>query len=100
MHLYKHIELIDQLLIEATHHLEQLEHAMRARRQAETERAYDVPGSVFHPEPYTLEEERAWWQQAHDGLLTVRIALQEIDKSARQGAVCQRRPETISIPAV
>jgi hypothetical protein len=92
MHVHQHIEQINHLLVETIQHITLLEHTMHAHRQVGMERAHDIPGTVYHPEPYTLEEERAWWQRAHQGLVTARLAFQEIDKAARQRAdhLCER----------
>jgi hypothetical protein len=86
MELQEQIELIDRLLVEATQHREGLEHTMHTQQRMGTEGASNAPGTFVHPEPYTLQEEYAWWQQAHEGLLMVRNVLEQIEKSTRQRA--------------
>lgn len=86
MELHERIELIDRLLVEATQQREVLEHTMHTQQRTGTEGASDAPGTFVHPEPYTLQEEYAWWQQAHEGLLMVRNLLEQIEKSKRQRA--------------
>ena len=86
MELHEQIELIDRLLVEATQQREVLEHTMHAQQWTGTEGASNAPGTFVHPEPYTLQEEYAWWQQAHEGLLMVRNVLEQIEKSTRQRA--------------
>lgn len=80
------IALIDRLLVEATQQREVLEHTMYAQQRTGTEGASNAPGTFVHPAPYTLQEEYAWWQQAHEGLLMVRNILEQIEKSQRQRA--------------
>jgi hypothetical protein len=86
MELHEQIELIDRLLVEATRQRERLEHTMHTQQRTGTEGASNAPGTFVHPEPYTLQEEYAWWQQAHEGLLMVRNVLEQIEKSTRQRA--------------
>jgi hypothetical protein len=86
MELHERIALIDRLLVEATQQRELLEHTMNAQQRTGTEGASNAPGTFVHPEPYTLQEEYAWWQQAHEGLLMVRNVLEQIEKSQRQRA--------------
>jgi hypothetical protein len=86
MEQHERIELIDRLLVEATQQREVLEHTMYAQQRTGTEGASNAPGTFVHPEPYTLQEEYAWWQQAHEGLLMVRNILEQIEKSQRQRA--------------
>jgi len=81
MELHEQIELIDRLLVEATQHREGLEHTMHAQQRTGTEGASNAPGTFVHPEPYTLQEENAWWQQAHEGLLMVRNVLEQMHKA-------------------
>jgi hypothetical protein len=86
MELHEQIALIDRLLVEATRQREGLEHTMHTQQRTGTEGASNAPGTFVHPEPYTLQEEYAWWQQAHEGLLMVRNVLEQIEKSTRQRA--------------
>jgi hypothetical protein len=86
MELCERIELIDRLLVEATQQREVLEHTMHAQQRTGTEGTSNAPGTLVHPEPYTLQEEYALWQQAHEGLLMVRNVLEQIEKSNRQRA--------------
>jgi hypothetical protein len=86
MELQEQIELIDRLLVETTQQREVLEHTMYAQQRTGTEGVSNAPGTFVHPEPYTLQEEHAWWQQAHEGLLRVRNVLEQIEKSTRQRA--------------
>jgi len=86
MELYERIELIDRLLVEATQQREVLEYTMNAQQRTGTEGVSNAPGTLGHPEPYTLQEEYALWQQAHEGLLMVRNVLEQIEKSQRQRA--------------
>ena len=81
---HERIELLDRLLVEATQQRELLEHTMHAEQRTGKEGASNAPGRFVHPEPYTLQEEYAWWQQAHEGLLMVRNVLEQIEKSQRQ----------------
>ena len=81
---HERIELIDRLLVEATQQREVLERTMHAQQRTGTEGASNAPGTFVHPEPYTLQEEYAWWQQAQEGLLMVRNILEQIEKSQRQ----------------
>jgi hypothetical protein len=81
---HERIELIDRLLVEATQQRELLEHTMYAQQRTGTEGTSNAPGTFVHPEPYTLQEEYAWWQQAQEGLLMVRNILEQIEKSQRQ----------------
>ena len=57
---------------------------MHAQQRTGTEGASNAPGTFVHPEPYTLQEEYAWWQKAHEGLLMVCTVLEQIEKSQRQ----------------
>jgi hypothetical protein len=86
MELHQQTELIDRLLVEATQQREVLEHTMHTQQRTGTEGASNAPGTFVHPEPYTLQEEYAWWQQAQEGLLMVRHVLEQIEKSTRQRA--------------
>jgi hypothetical protein len=86
MEQHERIELIDRLLVEATQQRELLEHTMHAQQRTGTEGASNAPGTFVHPEPYTIQEEYAWWQQAQEGLLMVRHVLEQIEKSTRQRA--------------
>ena len=86
MESHERIELLDRLLVEATQQRELLEHTMHAEQRTSTEGASNAPGTFVHPEPYTLQEEYAWWQQAHEGLLRVRNVLEQIEKSQQQRA--------------
>jgi hypothetical protein len=86
MELHQQIELIDRLLVEATQQREVLEHTMHTQQRTGTEGVSNAPGTFVHPEPYTLQEEYAWWQQAQEGLLMVRHVLEQIEKSTRQRA--------------
>ena len=86
MEQHERIELIDRLLVEATQQRELLEHTMHAQQRTGTEGTSNAPGTFVHPEPYTLQEEYAWWQQAQEGLLMVRNVLEQLEKSQRQRA--------------
>ena len=86
MELHEQSALIDRLFVEATRQREGLEHTMHTQQRTGTEGASNAPGTFVHPEPYTLQEEYAWWQQAHAGLLMVRNVLEQIEKSMRQRA--------------
>jgi hypothetical protein len=86
MEQHERIALIDRLLVEATQQREVLEHTMYAQQRTGTEGASNAPGTFVHPEPYTLQEEYAWWQQVHEGLLMVHNILEQIEKSQRQRA--------------
>lgn len=84
MELSKRIELIDSLLVEATHAMEELENLMMTHQMAGTESASSAPGTSYHQEPYTLRAAHAWWTKAHQGLTVVRNAFEQIEQSARQ----------------
>ena len=86
MELHERIVLIDSLLVDATRQIELLEKTMGTQQRSGTEGSSNVPGTFYHPKPYTLQEEHAWWKKAHDGLTMVRNALEQIDLSKRQRA--------------
>jgi hypothetical protein len=83
---HEHIELIDSLLVEATRQIEALEQTMSAQQKLGIEGSSNAPGTFYHPAPYTLQEEHAWWKKAHDALTMVRNAFEQIEYSKRQRA--------------
>jgi hypothetical protein len=79
------MELIDTLLVEATHHLELLAHALTAQAVARQEGPPAGRQETAAPqEQYTLQAEHDWWEKAHQGLTVVKNAFAQIAQSEQQ----------------
>ena len=86
MELENNVELIDCLLVDATNHIKILEQTVLKEQREGTEGVSDVPGTQFHPDPYTIREELALWKKTHDGLIMARSALEQIEKAQYERA--------------
>jgi hypothetical protein len=91
MESHKRMELVDMLLVEATHHMELLAHALAAQEVAQVQTHSTVAGMPRSPAQYNLQAEKEWWEKAHHGLTVAKNALDQIAQSERQRGVLSSR---------
>ena len=84
MELLDSLQTIDRLLISATEQMRMLEQRMTKEATTGEEPNSSAPGTPYHTAAYTLHTEHAAWRKVHEGLISARVALQEVEESQRQ----------------
>ena len=92
MELLESLETIDRLLIFASEEMRILEQRMSQEATTGEELNSSAPGTPYHTAAYTLHTEHAAWRKVHEGLITARSALQEVEESKRQRSLQHTQP--------
>lgn len=77
MEAYQYVEVLNFLLDETAHKIEQLQRHVLALRTAHVEQ----PTAATLEDSAALQTEQAWWAQAHQRLLLARDALAQIARA-------------------